>query len=307
MKRRIIKQGNSAFTMTLPKKWVDRLGLAAGDELDASEEGTNLVIKAQAKPQQTRIELDLRGMNNTMVKAHLTSCYISGIDEVSATINAEKTKVVQETLQTLLGFAVVKQQPERILIKHISGMAADNNDVLLRRIFFMILSNAEDFMDSLKSKRKEKIADIELRDRNVNMFVNFCLRNIVKSRDERYSAFSFHVLVMLELLSDEMTNMWKSCAERRIPANKELLNLLAEITGMLESLHTCFYRYDAELSSSLTDKRDRIRKMIEKMKTKDHAAQKYLYHANKIAELVINILQTRLVLEMNLMKSIVKQ
>lgn len=304
MKRRIIRQGNSAFTITLPKKWVDRLGLAPGDEIDVSDEGTGLLIRSQAMPQQTRAELDLRKMSDTMIKAHITSAYISGADEVSARIESDKIQIVQETIQALIGFAVVKQRPEEILIKHISGEPADNKDILMRRIFFMIVSNAEDFYNSLESGRTESIADIGQRDRNVNMFVSFCLRNIVKSKDYRNSVFRFHILVMLELLSDELANMWKLCAEFKVPPDNAMKEILRETVDMLNSLHRCFYSYDVALSNSLTEKRDRIRKMIAKVKARDYAPQKYLYHINKTAEFVINILQTRLVMEMDMIKSV---
>ena len=44
MKRKINRVGQNTLTVSLPTKWVKKIGIKQGDELDIFEEGRNLTI-----------------------------------------------------------------------------------------------------------------------------------------------------------------------------------------------------------------------------------------------------------------------
>ena len=44
MRRKLVKQGVNALTVTLPAKWIEKKGLKAGDEIDVVEEENKIEI-----------------------------------------------------------------------------------------------------------------------------------------------------------------------------------------------------------------------------------------------------------------------
>ena len=59
MLRRVIKQGHSTLTITLPKKWAKDLKIEAGDEVNIIEKGNRLFINTKASSELRKTEIDI--------------------------------------------------------------------------------------------------------------------------------------------------------------------------------------------------------------------------------------------------------
>ena len=61
MKRKLIKQGTGALTITLPKSWVSKYELKSGDEVEVDEQERILLLKLDGKSdtlRKTEINID---------------------------------------------------------------------------------------------------------------------------------------------------------------------------------------------------------------------------------------------------------
>src|SRR3989344_5348913 len=62
MKRKLVRQGGSAMTITLPSDWVKRFKLEGGDEIDLEEQQGKLIISTEAGKKENSIELSVSGL-----------------------------------------------------------------------------------------------------------------------------------------------------------------------------------------------------------------------------------------------------
>jgi len=58
MKRKLVKQGGTALTVSLPAKWAKKYDLKAGDEIDLVEEGNKKLEKTWQKISKLNTSLD---------------------------------------------------------------------------------------------------------------------------------------------------------------------------------------------------------------------------------------------------------
>ncbi len=67
MKRTLIPQGKGGLTIYLPKPWLDKKNLKAGDSIEVEEINTELLIKGTAKTAK-KIELFITKENEHDIK-----------------------------------------------------------------------------------------------------------------------------------------------------------------------------------------------------------------------------------------------
>lgn len=77
MKRKIIKQGNSGLTMSLPIGWARELNLEAGHEIDVKLIGKDLVVSANKQKTFESIRIfwnarQARGLARTVLQGEAT-------------------------------------------------------------------------------------------------------------------------------------------------------------------------------------------------------------------------------------------
>ena len=88
MRRKLIKQGIGALTITLPKEWISQYNLEAGDEIEIDENNKNLLLIAEGKSGTlTKTEINIDGMDQFLIWRYLISLYRLGYDEITLTFS----------------------------------------------------------------------------------------------------------------------------------------------------------------------------------------------------------------------------
>lgn len=188
MKRKLIRQGGGGYTVYLPKKWVETIGLAVGDKVSIDEEGNTLVLNPELKEHEPKtIEVDIEGLDKASVRQTFTALYESGFDEITFTFKNNpcmdpyaKTKlqmsdVIVNLVPRFHGFEIIKQDDLSYTVKDISHSSEDDFDIILRRIFFLLL-------DFNKYIQENKFRQGRERYEAISRFVSFCLRLLNKKQ-----------------------------------------------------------------------------------------------------------------------------
>jgi antitoxin component of MazEF toxin-antitoxin module len=76
MFRKIVKQGNSAYTLTLPLNWVKLNNLGFGDYVELVESNKNILISTSKSVPVEIVDLDLVGVSwpemfQTLIKSYM--------------------------------------------------------------------------------------------------------------------------------------------------------------------------------------------------------------------------------------------
>ena len=122
MKRKLVKQGGSAITITLPKSWVDKHGLKAGDEINVQERGRQLTIATQKEETGRATTLNATKLNERTLRWAVSSLHKSGYDSIEVLFDdSNSMDIINELIKTLfIGFIIAEQSTKRCLLKNIS-------------------------------------------------------------------------------------------------------------------------------------------------------------------------------------------
>ena len=82
MKRKVIKQANQAYTITLPISWARENNLDKNSEVDLTAEGNALLIQTDSKVKGEVVKLEINKINQREIRMQLAALYARGADEI---------------------------------------------------------------------------------------------------------------------------------------------------------------------------------------------------------------------------------
>ena len=142
MKRKIIKQGSGTLTISLPTNWAKLFKLKSGDEIDVTQEGKMLVVSTKERFKAKKSELDLCGFDAPMIWIYLINVYIRGDDEIRVVFDDPKIlKQISIATRQFIGFDIIEQGKRYCILKDLSGTTDTGLDMILRRIFLLIVQH----------------------------------------------------------------------------------------------------------------------------------------------------------------------
>src|SRR3989344_9275411 len=90
MKRKLIKQGENALTVTIPKEWTQVRKLRAGDEVDFDVHDDCIIVHAQKEIHDKKTSIHFPASNSAVYIFFLANAYCKGFDEVEITFDEQK-------------------------------------------------------------------------------------------------------------------------------------------------------------------------------------------------------------------------
>jgi len=287
MRRKIVKQGNSALTITLPSSWARRFNLKAGNELEVEEQENFLKITTE-KSGEKAIEINISELNDALVWTYIISAYRKGYDEIKIKFQKQQIKLVQGVVDALLGLAITEQKSDFCIIKDLSAFPSEKEfENIKRRIFYLLEEIADSSLNALIQKNKQELKNIEFQDYNINKFSNFCLRLINK---KNLSGTLEYIVSELENIGDEYTRLSIELAESSsLSISKDILSVFKEINLFFNEFHKFYYSFSNEKINEIVNMKNKINKKINSTKPKSQQETTLLFHLSKILHLITNI------------------
>ena len=248
MKRKLVKQGISTLMISLPIKWIKQNGLDKGSEVDLEEKGKEIIISlSPTSLSEKKISLDVGGFD-LLINRILISLYVKGYEEVELIFKdrEETKKLKKHVVEELLGFEIIKQTQNKIIIRDLTGFEKQNIDDITKRIFFIIDGMLEDLINS--NGKKQDLNDISNLDTSVNKLVHFSLR-ILNSRGyiNQEKTISFYgIISILEQVGDIIKQIINDFRKEKINSfNIELIKKIKSFLGLFEKILFNFNKEDA--------------------------------------------------------------
>jgi phosphate uptake regulator len=206
MERKLVRQGNNALTLTLPKTWIQYNNLKPGDSVSINVKNNELSITAAPKDIEKKAEVDLDEIKGIISK-YIKTLYKEGVTEIRLNYSDPGLlKEVQETLkEEIIGYEIVEQDDKRALIKSVAEITEESFDSMFRRIFIINSQMLEALHLILKGKKFREIDNALYLETVNNKLTNFCRRSISKRLYEHPSMINTYlVLERLERMADEI-------------------------------------------------------------------------------------------------------
>ena len=273
MEKKLTAQGpndRKSYTVTLPIEWIKSEKLNDSKVVNLDVIGTKIIISSSLDGNKS-LSIDTDYYKNSLIKL-LQSIYRGGFDEVKLIYSDPKylERIVEIIDERLIGYEIVEQKNNFILIKYITKESSEDFKIVLRRIFLLLLQ-------MLKS---ESFVQAKLIDKNIKKLSNYCQRILIKQGHIEFDKVPNYYLLLdrLEKIGDEIR--WT--LNFQFNDNLEIPEF-EEIKLILRSAYELFFKFnkvDYDLNSDKVYFLARnIRKNINKMNT-------YMVHCYNLSRLL---------------------
>ncbi len=236
MEKRLTAQGpkdRKSFTVTLPLDWIKKEGLNKKRQVDLEIIGHKVIISA-SKEYQDRTHIDGDRYKNTLIKV-LQGLYRLGVNEIklsftSSSVLEEATEIIE---QYLMGYEIIEQEKDYILIRDIARESEESFKVIFRRIFLLL----QTLMETKDLKRINSL------DRNIKKLINYCQRILVKRGHIDFTKVPLYYLMLdrLEKIGD--STKWM---QRIVIEEKSKPKILGDLERLFKGVYELFYKFDNE-------------------------------------------------------------
>ncbi|MBR9691686.1 phosphate uptake regulator PhoU [Candidatus Woesearchaeota archaeon] len=266
MKRKIVKQGAATMTISLPAPWIKKFSLKEGDELNIEEVGSSINITTEKAMGKRRIELDAKELG-FFTKNELGHLYFLGFDEVIIHFkNKEVLNQIKSRLPDCIGYEIIDQTEDKIVIKSISSELETEFDNILRKVFLMLKEMGDSVYDALKNNEFSRLKQIRDMESINNKFTAFLTRLLSKKgykRPER-SLQAYDMMQNLERTADVYKYICDDFINRKKAVDKDVLELLNKINDYYKLLYEIFYKFDPEKKTALYGDRHALKEQADK-------------------------------------------
>jgi antitoxin component of MazEF toxin-antitoxin module len=234
MRRKLVKQGQNALTVTIPAIWTKSNHLKAGDEIEIEQIESDLLITTEYKHKKEETKLKLETNDFYFIKGSIKTLYRLGYDLIEINFKTKiQEKHIKETVDTLLGFEIVDEKKDQIVIENITEPMEEKQEVLLRRIFLITKETFEIIINDIKLNANKKnrfnnlnlVKELTLR---ADKYDGFCRRSISKRRfEEKKIVFYWEMYQRLLLIQYSLNNIYQTLETEK--PNKISIKLIETI------------------------------------------------------------------------------
>lgn len=249
MKRKIIKQGTSTLTLSLPSKWVKQFNLEGGDEVEVIESDQNLIVSTSQRIKAKSITLDITGLPDKIIWRYFTAIYMSGYDEILIRFSeAKQFNLVQEIVDDHIGFAIVEQTSKSCVAKEVAQPQPEDFDKLLRRLFHMVTAVSDDLLQAIQKNDYESMMIIPETDYNINKISGYCIRLLNKFGHPliQNTLNLDDIARNLERLSDSYKHIAKAVAKNKAKLSKTSLFMFKETNNLIKTILNLYFKFDKD-------------------------------------------------------------
>lgn len=288
--RRIIQLGTETYVVSLPSAWARQHKLKKGDELEVEETGPKLLIYPKSEAKQGRAVVDVCG-TMPVTKRILGALYKAGYDELEITFGSQKEfETIEQTIRdSFVGFEVVSKTKNSVIAKNVSEPKYEEFDVLIRRVFLLLLEMGEGCFKAFAAGNFEELQHVARLDNDVNRHVNFCRRtlNTIGHKVAAKVAPTYHMVEQLEKAGDCYRHICTSLSETKPATKKWLTDLLADANFFVRKFYELYYRFSLQSLADFWNEKEKVENNVSA--AIEVAGKKELPAILAISELVGNV------------------
>jgi len=287
MRRKIIRQANQAFTLTLPIEWVRENNLdKKNSEVDISVQDKSLSVTNTGNVSIKKAKLNINNCKECALWSKFNALYAKGIDEIEIHSSEDASSLIIECISQNLGYALVSQNKGIYIVRDIGGGNYSNIDEIFKRVFQMVLMFYDSAIEDIFGAEKETLESLNKRDEEINKFCLYLQRAINKMSysDPVQGRMLFTYSFALEKIGDEILRLWRTNIEQNIKKTskiREIVNLSRETLNLVFDF---YYYFKPELGDKINDLKNKARKSLLSLNKIDAPTSRFLHYTLQIAE-----------------------
>jgi len=286
--RRIQLTGRTTYIVSLPKKWIESLGLNSGSLITFIKQPNNaLLLVPEAVTKSTKIEeatLIIDSKSDESLKRRIISVYLAGYNIIhvrnkNTIIKPSQRESIRDLVKRYLVSTEIISESSNFITIQIFSMSELSIKTVLRRMFLLATSMHKDVIIALRDLNKELAESIINTDDEVDKFSIYIIRSFtIASNNEKIlndmgltklsEIPGYRVVVKsIERIADHATSIAMQVKELNNKPELTLVNKIENMSNfvlsMFEDSIEALLRRDYNLADSVADKSNNIKCMEE--------------------------------------------
>ncbi|MFC1741873.1 AbrB/MazE/SpoVT family DNA-binding domain-containing protein [Nanoarchaeota archaeon] len=293
IKRKVIQIAGSTCLVSLPKDWIKSMNVKKGDELDLQVENEKVVVSADSDSKPELIKVDVTDAE-LFVFRFLGAIYKSGYDEVEMRIgdNTSLKDLSRQINAMLPGYEIVDQHGSTCVIKNISKGLESEFDILLRKIFLITRTMANNTLEAIKTKEYSHLSDTLILEETTNRFCNFCERLLNKRgyKNTKKTTFVYNIVWELEKVADQFKYLNNYILEKKnIKISKETIVMFEKVNDLFSTFYELFYKFDQAKVQKIAEGRKTLVAESNRLFASRTTDPKIVHHLENVVQMVFNM------------------
>lgn len=187
--RKIQFSGKSSYMLALPKKWVEEMGLGAGDSVAVEKQGDSSLLvtprvgKMAVGRSEALVEVSSKNKTDSIVR-QLISVYLLGYSTIQikaregSLTSSQRDAVKEATRRHLIGTEIIADSREGITLQVLLSYPELSVKNVLKRMFLISESMHRDAVRALAKGDKDTAAAVTKSDDEVDRFSLYAIRQL---------------------------------------------------------------------------------------------------------------------------------
>jgi phosphate uptake regulator len=286
-RRKIIKQANQAYTLTLPIDWVRVNNLDKKDsEVEVFSQDKSLTITNTGNVALKKVKLVIEDCSECPLWSRFNALYARGVDEIEVHASEDISSMILECISQDIGYALVSQNKGVYTVKDIGGGNYSDTDEIFKRVFQMVLMFYDSAIQDIFGEQKETLEKAEKRDEEINKFCLYLQRAINKMSyaDPIRGRILFTYSFMLEKIGDEILRLWRTNINQDVKKSEKVKEIVHLSRQSLDLVFDFYYTFNTEIADEIYLLKRKARKTILSLSKQDASTISFVHYALQIIE-----------------------
>lgn len=289
MRRKIVMNGPSSLTISLPSKWIKKNNLKKGDEVEIKENNVSLnILPINYEPKLKKKEISFVNLKKETRSDILLSLHKKGYDEIKVFFDKPCTvKEIHQFINNIgLGFEIVKQAENNLVLKNVSNPEYDQYQNLFRRIFRIALEYSDRILMLLKQSKKTVTESALMHEKSINRISNY-LRRIINKGKIEFSHQDYYIIESICIIANNLNKIMQETREE-MEIDDDAIQIYKSINNIFNDVYNLNYKFSIEKYEEIKNNVEEIKESLREIER----YSPYIYYLDKILFKIERILKT---------------
>lgn len=278
--RKIQFSGKSSYMLALPKKWVEEMGLGAGDSVSVEKQGDSSLLvtprlgKVALGKGEAVIEVSPKDKTDSTVR-RLISIYLLGYGTINikaregSLTSMQRDAVKEATRRHLIGTEIIADSRDGITLQVLLSYPELSVKNVLKRMFLISESMHRDAIRALVKSDKDSAAAVTKSDDEVDRFSLYAIRqlNMAVQNDfvlreielkNRRDCLDYRLIVKsVERVADHASKIAEGVLHIDNSVNQQVLDRITKMSeyavGLFEEAGLALFKGDYESADQVVE------------------------------------------------------
>jgi len=280
--RKVYVSGGSTYVISLPKKWVKKANLKAGDSLVVTEQGGSLLIETSVIEKRSSVkEIKISQMiSSEALERLLIAFYLVGYDTITIKLDRKDhlpyRKSIRKILDYLIGVEIVEDTNDSMTLEVMVDYRRMMTKQILQRIYSINRSMLLDLGKALNTMDVGLAKDVIVREREIDRLYFLVVRQLKSAVEYQQIAeklgienqrdcLGYRIVVkVLERIADHIENIAKSYIQlleiKKEASLDDFIKLNNSIVTIFEKSVQALFTRNNELAENIFQELKEIKK-----------------------------------------------